>query len=77
MLTPLDLAHVRALNPRQVRQAFLGDAVFGSQGPHRSPERLRRRSLKGRRPGWSAPLDHTLLHGQERRGLEQFKPRYV
>ncbi len=77
MLTTLNFAHVRAFDTRQMRQRFLGDAVFGSHGPYRSPERLRRRGFKGRRACWPSSLNSTLLHGQERRCLEYFKPRYI
>ena len=75
VLTPLDLAHVRPLDPGQVGQRFLCDPLVRSFLPHHCPKRDRWFRFVCSCPGWSAALNRSLLHCQKRRSAPRYKPR--
>ena len=75
MLATLDFSHVRALNPRQVSQRFLGDSLVGSLFANGRPKRDGWFSFVGSRTCRSASLNRTFLHRQKRRAWARYKPR--
>ena len=77
MLTALNFPHVRALDARQVRQGFLGDAVLGAQAAHGIAKGPRRARFKRLCAGWPPALNSLLLQTQKRRVSCLLKPRYL
>lgn len=76
MLTALDLSHVRALDPGEVGQRFLGDALTRSLFANSRSERDGWFRLVGCRANGSASLNWTLLLHWRKRGTQQlYKPR--
>ena len=62
MLAALDLSHVRPLDPSQVSQRFLGDALVGSHFAYGSSKRDGGFGFVGGGSGGSASLNRTFLH---------------